>query len=32
MVVTFQSIIMLLLCAAVTGTVWYLVIKATRKR
>ena len=32
MVVTFQSIIMLLLCVAVTGTVWYLVIKATRKR
>ena len=30
--VTFQPIVMLLLCAAVTGTVWYLVIKAIRKR
>lgn len=32
MVVTFQQIVMLLLCAAVAGTVWYLVIKAIRKR
>lgn len=32
MVVNFQQIIMLLLCAAVTGTVLYLVIKAIRKR
>lgn len=32
MVVTFQPIVMLLLCVAVTGTVWYLVIKAIRKR